>query len=85
MLFIIVSYIFISSFNENAFNSLFPFLTEQFLPKEYNNTLYYYLILLALYNIGKICGFKLWKCINIKIKTIDLISCCFLLSTILWP
>lgn len=87
MIWLAILFVFVSAYNEFSFYSLFPFITENF---EGNNgwkdgsILYLFLILSVISNIGRIVGFAIWRYTEIKLKTKDLVTLCFGLSSLVY-
>lgn len=77
-------FVFISSYNEYTFYSLYPFITNDYLGETNEKKLYFYLLLCSFFGIGKIIGFMIWKYFDLRIKNKNLISICFLLSSIVY-
>lgn len=84
MIWLATLFVFVSSYNEFAFYSLFPFITEKFEGSKEVNIMYFLLLLIAIHNIGRICGFAIWKYCVVSVRKETLMNVCFGLSSLVY-
>lgn len=84
MIWLAILFVFVSSYNEFAFFSLFPFITDQFEKDPEVSIMYFLLLLNAIHNIGRIFGFAIYRYFVAKISKESLMNGCFALSCLVY-